>query len=220
MLKIYLVQTAGVLLVLAALRQSGAHPASLFMAFLFSYFYRLLTLRTALLAAGGGAVPAWVSFVTRSPCAADSNAPIRQGDHAGPPAPFWVYIMILLVMAYLGFILTHSASSSRLDITWALGWRELLSAAGLAAIWWAQDLGNGAIVADLRRDLAHNLGFNSQEAVIAAVTVLTAGALIVAGETLGFKRGPWMTIAPLLFYKWVWGVWLDKRHLMADGGKP
>jgi len=215
MLKIYLLHTAGILLALEALRRSGAHPASLFLAFIFNYLYRLITLRAVLRASAGGTPPAWARFITRPPGAGDKNEPIREGSPAGPPAPIYAYFLTILISAYIGFILTHSVNSSRLDVSWGQAGAELMAAAGLALIWWVQDMGGGSIVADTRRDLTYNLGFNSHEASISILTVLTGAAVLVAGEAMGFQRNPWMTIVPLLFYKWLWGVWLDKRYLAS-----
>lgn len=216
MFRIYLIQTAGVVIAVEALRRSGAHPGSLFMAFLFNYLYRILTLRYVLRAVAGREPQAWARFITRAPGVADKNEPIREGSETGPPAPIYAYILTVVMTGVFGFILTHSASSDRLDVTFIQGMGELLVAAALAIIWWLQDLGNGALVADLRRGLTYNLGFNSHDASISAMTVLTGCAILVAAEGMGFSRNPWMTIGPLLFYKWVWGVWADKKHLLAS----
>lgn len=215
MIKIYFVHTLGLVLVLEALRRSGAHPGSLFLAFIFNYFYRLLTLRAVLNASAGGQAPAWANLVVRPPAAGDKNEPIREGSPSGPAAPIYAYFLTILVTGYMGFILTHSVNSSRLDVTWGQTGAEMLSAAWLALIWWVQDLAGGSLVADTRQDLTYNLGFNSHEASICMFTVLTGAAVLVAGEVMGFSRNPWMTVGPLLFYKWVWGIWADKRHFVA-----
>lgn len=216
MLKIYLIHTAGALIALEALRRSGAHPASLFLAFQINYFYRLLTLKAALKASSDGSAPGWARYITRPPSTVDKNEPIRQGDVSGPPAPIYAYFLTILVTTYFGVILAHSTNSSNFDITWGKFFLEFLAASGLALIWWGQDIANRALVADLKKGLVYNLGFNSHEASISTLTVLAGAAVLVAGEAMGFPRNPWMLIAPLLFFKWLWGVWLDKRYMASQ----
>jgi hypothetical protein len=160
-------------------------------------------------------VPAWARFITRPPGVGDHNEPLREGSESGPAASLYAYFMVMAFTGYIGFILTHSVNSSRLDVTFWQALAEMGAAAALALIWWVQDLANGAIVADLRRDLKYNLGFNSHEASISVFTVLTGAGILVVAEMLGYNRNPWQTIGPLLFFKWSWGVWADKRHMLA-----
>jgi hypothetical protein len=132
----------------------------------------------------------WAEKFTRRPHPDRLSLPIMvtAGNTTGP-GKLWGYLVLMAGLFMFTFIEVNTAdgkiATQPADILNEVGW-----AVGIALIWWLQDLYDRRIIMNFSEPLTANLGYNSAEAGIVALTVLTGGI-----------GGAWPYLAMLLFFK-------------------
>ncbi|MEW6689539.1 MAG: hypothetical protein AB1452_10675 [Pseudomonadota bacterium] len=197
------VVSAGVMLGLLPWAEESPRPAiyGLFV----SYFYRLATLAVLLpLHDAGGFGKRLVRSLSRPPHPERPSYQVTVGEGArAVPGRFGAYLFVLAVLAFFSVIEINVAKQEFATPMRVFG-HELRQGLWLGLVWWVLDLFDRRITLRFDQGVALNLGYNSAEITVLALTVLTGGVASAMMET------PWPYFIALLAWKTLYDV-LDER---------
>jgi hypothetical protein len=210
-------QAAAASLLVAGIYGSGESPRIAIYGFFFNYLYRLptLALLNRWLTGPREDRKRLAQRLTRRPNPNRPSFPVTVDTGKGPVAgSLFSYLFVMTVLFGLTLLLVNTADQKIITSQGVL-LSELAWAALMGFVWWIQDLFDRRLCLAPGANLPHNLGYNSNETGVAALTVLTGGA---AGAMSG---SPWPCFVVLLIIRNWASLWEDIRW-PADmtGGGP
>ena len=201
--RVLLSHVASVAIMLALMVKEGESPRIFIYGLFFNYFYRLLTLRALIeLHARGTARGRWLArALSRPPHPNRPPYPVTVGEGAdAKPGDLAAYLFVLAVFAYFTFM-TINVKNQEIGTPLRMIADELLHGFFAAGLWWLLDLVDRRITLRFDEPLWANLGYNSLETTLVAVTVLTGGIASAFMET------PWPYFVALVAFKTWFDVW-------------
>ena len=214
-LLIFASHLASLLLAIYSLRAGGVGVQVLLYAFVIDYLLRLTSI-IALHAGMRSSQPGWLGMiaplVSRRPRAHQTSNPMRMGD-GGPPARFSVYLAVLIFLGYLAFVLANVGPDRRLHLARADALYDLSWAIVIGALYWVNGLLTRSSVIDPQLPLSQNLGYNTREVTVLALSVLTAAAIVVYRQNADLPASPWTVMGPLLGWRFIYDVSTDLNAL-------
>lgn len=206
-IRILLSHVASVAVMLLLMAMTGESPRIFIYGLFINYFYRLLTLRLliGLYASGDGRGRRLALALTRPPHPARPPFPVTVGEgEDAKPGGLAAYLIVLAVCAYFTFMLIN-VKDHEIGTPLRVVANELRHGfvAGLA--WWLLDLVDRRITIRFGDPLWMNLGYNSLETTLVAVTVLTGGIASAVMES------PWPYFVTLIAFKTWFDVWDESK---------
>jgi hypothetical protein len=207
------IQLLGTGFMLAGLLFTGESPRIVFYGFFFNYILRLPTIALFLrwLNTGDPERRRLAERFTRRPSPGRPSFPVTVDTGGGPViGSLGSYLLLMvLLFACFGFPLVNVA-----DQQFITPWRAVLSelswALVAAAVWWVQDILDRRICLNPQENLPVNLGYNSNETTVAALTILFGGpASAVSGS-------PWPALLTLMGFRHLYCLWEDLKWPPAD----
>jgi hypothetical protein len=175
---------------------AGESPRPLIYGFFFNYFYRLATL-AALLRNGGGIA----RLLSRPPHPERPSYQVTVGEgRDAVPGNLGAYVLVLGVLGLFSVLLLNVKDQEWGTPAQVFG-EELLAGLAFGAVWWLLDLVDRRVTLRFDQDLVRNLGYNSSETTVLALTVLTGGIVSGVMDT------PWPYFLALLAWKFLYDVW-------------
>lgn len=205
--RVLLSHVASVAIMLALMVKTGESPRIFVYGLFFNYLYRLLTLRglIALHASGTAQGRRLARALSRPPHATQPPFPIMVGDGAdAKPGGFTAYLFVLAVFAWFTFA-TINARDHEIGTPLGVIADEVMHGILAGGLWWLLDLVDRRITLRFGEPLWTNLGYNSLETTLVAVTVLTGGIASAVLET------PWPYFLTLVAFKTWFDVWGEAR---------
>ena len=208
-LYIVAVHFASLALAVSGVIRSGDRAQVLVYAFILEYALRLATVfavTRALAMDGGSLLSRLAPLICRLPAHASESQPIRyEGSQqtAGPGA----YAFTVAFLAFLAFVLGNVNADREVDLDVARFEDDLQWAAGLAIVYWLQSLLSRTTVIDPRARWDVNVGYNTREITILALSVLFAGAVVVVRQAIGLPASGWTVLGPLFAFRFLYDLW-------------
>lgn len=206
-LRVLLSHLASLAIMLGVMVKTGESPRIFVYGLFFNYLYRLLSLRAlvALHASGGARGRRLARLLSRPPHPDRPSFPILVGDGADArPAGFAAYLFVLALFAWFTFA-TINVKDHEIGTPLRVIAEELLHGFFAAALWWLLDLVDRRITLRFGEPLRSNLGYNSLETTLLAVTVLTGGIASALMES------PWPYFLTLMAFKTWFDVWEETK---------
>ena len=203
------VHLAGLALAVAGVIRAGDRAQVLVYAFILEYALRLATvfaLTRALATDGASLLSRLAPLICRLPTTATESQPIRyEGSQqaAGPAA----YAFTVAFLAFLAFVLGNVNADRELDLDLARFEDDLQWAAGLAIVYWVQSLLSRTTIIDPRARWDANVGYNTGEITILALSVLFAGAVVVVRQANDLPASGWTVLGPLFVFRFVYDLY-------------
>ena len=212
------VHVVGLALAVAGVIRAGDRSQVLVYAFILEYGLRLATVFavTRALAARDSLWLRFASIVCRMPAAPAESRPIRyEGSQqaAGPAA----YFFTVIFLGFLAVVLGNVNADRELDLDAARFEQDLQWASGLALVYWVQSLLARTTVIDPTAPWEVNVGYNTRELTILAVSVLVAGMVVVVRQANDLPASGWTVLGPLFAFRFLFDLW---GALPADRTKP
>lgn len=183
-------------------------PRPLVYGFFINYFYRLVTLALVLRlhASGTGPGRAIARSLTRPPHPQRPSYQVMVGEgSASTPGGFGAYVLVLAVMAYFSGMMLNVADKQLVTPIGVFG-EELLAGLGLGLSWWLLDLADRRVTVRFDQEVRLNLGYNSSETTVLALTVLSGG---IVSAVMG---SPWPYFIALLAWKTIYDVFDEAKY--------
>ncbi|OFZ94486.1 MAG: hypothetical protein A2Z64_10200 [Betaproteobacteria bacterium RIFCSPLOWO2_02_67_12] len=206
-LRVLLSHLASLAVMLGVMLKTGESPRIFVYGLFFNYLYRLLTLRglAALHDSGSARGRRLARALSRPPHPARPPFPIMVGDGAdAKPGGFAAYLFVLAVFAWFTFA-TINVRDHEIATPLRVIADELLLGLLAGGLWWLLDLADRRITLRFGEPLWTNLGYNSLETTLVAVTVLTGGIASAVMES------PWPYFLTLIAFKTWFGVWDETK---------
>ncbi len=206
--RVLLTHLASVVLMLAVMRATGESPRIFVYGLFINYFYRLLTLcgLARLHEAGPGRGRTLARLLTRPPHPQRPSYQVTVGDGAdAAPGGMKAYLFVLAVMGYFSFMLVNVKDQEFAAPT-QIVFSELGWGFAAAAQWWLFDLIDRRITIRFGANLPTNLGYNSAETTVLALTTLTGG---IASAVIG---SPWPYLITLFAWKTLYDVLDESKY--------
>jgi hypothetical protein len=160
-------------------------------------------------------VPAVARFVTRRPHHNQETHPVRQGE-GGPPAGVGSYLLAIGVFAGFAFALAHVNADRRIELGALDPPRDFAWAMLIAFLYWANGLITRTTFIDRGKPLAINLGYNSKEVTVLALSVLTGTVIVVYRQNADLPPSAWTVMGPLLGYRFLFDLWASLDTVPED----
>jgi hypothetical protein len=220
------VHVVGLALAVAGVIRAGDRPQVLVYAFILDYGLRLATVfavTRALAAREDSLLTRLAPLICRLPSTSTESQPIRhEGSQqaAGPGA----YFFTLIFLAFLAVVLGNVNADRELDLDAAHFESDLQWAAGLALVYWMQSLLARTTVLDPKARWDVNVGYNTRELTILAVSVLVAGMVVVVRQANELPASGWTVLGPLFAFRFLYDLWSAlppaAREPSVDSGSP
>ena len=194
--------------------RAGDRAQVLVYAFILEYALRLATVfavTRALAANGASLLSRLAPLICRLPATSTESRPIRYEDSqqtAGPPA----YAFTVAFLAFLAFVLGNVNADHELDVDLARFEDDLQWAAGLAIVYWVQSLLSRTTVIDPRARWDVNVGYNTREITILALSVLFAGTVVVVRQANDLPASGWAVLGPLFVFRFAYDLHAALPH--------
>ena len=205
--RVLLTHLASVAVMLAVMAATGESPRIFVYGLFINYLYRLLTLYglARLHAAGGTRGRELARLLTRPPhpqrpsyqVTVETSSSIRPGG-------LGAYLVVTAALAGFSFILVNVADQE-ITTPAAVLRDELKWGFAAAGVWWLFDLIDRRITLRFSESLPTNLGYNSAETTVLALTVLTGG---IASGVMGT---PWPYFLTLIAWKTLYEVFDEAK---------
>jgi hypothetical protein len=224
---IVVVHVAGLALAIAGVVRAGDRPQVLVYAFILEYGLRLATVfavTRTLAAREDSLLLRLAPLVSRLPPASAKSQPIRyEGSQqaAGPGA----YFFTVIFLAFLAVVLGNVNADRELDLDAIRFEQDLQWASGLAIIYWLQSLLTRTTVIDPKARWDVNVGYNTRELTILAVSVLVAGMVVVVRQANDLPSSGWTVLGPLFALRFLYDLWsalpqADREPEPSDSANP
>lgn len=203
------VHVAGLALAVAGVIRAGDRPQALVYAFILDYGLRLATVfavTRALAAREDSLLLRVAPFICRLPTVGAESQPIRyEGSRqaAGPGA----YFFTVLFLAFLAFVLGNVNADRELELDAVRFEQDLRWASGLALLYWMQSLLARTTVIDTKARWEVNVGYNTRELTILAVSILVAGLVVAVRQANGLPESGWTVLGPLFAFRFLFDLW-------------
>jgi hypothetical protein len=213
-LYIVAVHLASLALAVAGVIRAGDRAQVLVYAFILEYALRLTTVFavTRTLAMDGSSLLSRLApLICRLPAGAAESQPIRyEGSQqtAGPGA----YAFTVGFFAFLAFVLGNVNADRELDLDLARVEEDLQWAAGLAIVYWVQSLLSRTTVIDPLARWDVNVGYNTREITILALSVLFAGTVVVVRQANDLPASGWTVLGPLFVFRFLYDLYAALPH--------
>jgi hypothetical protein len=183
-------------------------------AFILEYALRLTTVfavTRALATDGPSLLSRLAPHICRLPTTSTESQPIRYegSPHAAGPG---AYAFTVAFLAFLAFVLGNVNADRELDLDLARFEDDLQWAAGLAIVYWVQALLSRTTVIDPRARWDVNVGYNTGEITILALSVLFAGTVVVVRQANGLPASGWTVLGPLFVLRFVYDLYAALSH--------
>ena len=113
----------------------------------------------------------------------------------------------MIFLAFLAVVLGNVNADRKLDLDAARFEQDLQWASGLAIIYWLQSLLTRTAVIDPKARWDVNVGYNTRELTILAVSVLVAGMVVVVRQANDLPSSGWTVLGPLFAFRFLYDVW-------------
>ncbi|MBI2752983.1 MAG: hypothetical protein HYX46_05660 [Betaproteobacteria bacterium] len=205
--RVLLTHLASVAVMLAVMKATGESPRIFVYGLFINYLYRLLTLYglARLREAGGTRGRDLARLLTRPPHPQRPSYQVTvETSSSISPGGLGAYLVVTVVLAGFTFILVNVANQEIATPGPVLA-DELKWGFAAAGVWWLFDLVDRRITIRFGESLPTNLGYNSAETTVLALTVLTGGVIS------GFSGSPWPYFLTLVFFKTLYEVWDEAK---------
>jgi hypothetical protein len=145
-------------------------------------------------------------YVVRKPARGQEFLPVQEGEN-GPPARLGVYFLVMAVMGLFLFLLANVGPDQKLHVTPGHAMEDLSWALLIAAVYFVNSLLTRAVVIDPAQSLKVNLGYNTREVTVLALSVLAAGVVVMYRQNNDLPQSAWVVMGPLLGFKFLYDLW-------------
>jgi hypothetical protein len=208
------VHVAGLALAVAGVVRAGDRPQVLAYAFILEYGLRLATvfaLTRALAAREDSLLVRLAPLICRLPPASAESRPLRHEGSQQAAGP-GTYFLTVIFLAFLAVVLGNVNADRELDLDAARFEQDLQWASGLALVYWVQSLLARATVIDPKARWDVNVGYNTRELTILAVSVLVAGMVVVVRQANDLPASGWTVLGPLFAFRFLYDLWSALRQ--------
>ena len=203
------VHVAGLALAVAGVIRAGDRPQVLLYAFILEYALRLATVFAVVraLAARDDSLLARLAPIVCSPPAPSAESqPIRHEGSRQAAGP-GTYAFTIAFLAFLVVVLGNVNADRELDLDAARFGIDLQWASLLALVYWVQSLLDRTTIVDPRARWEVNVGYNTRELTILAVSVLVAGLVVVVRQANELPASGWTVLGPLFAFRFLYDLW-------------
>jgi hypothetical protein len=199
------VNLIGLALAFLGIVRSGERTTVLVYAFILEFLLRLVTIQVMQRALQANTLESVIAAMTMPPAPRQrSYAPYHEDTRR--PIPFHTYIIVVLLLAWMAFVIVNVGVDQQLHLDPDMLVRDLRWAFALAGIYWLEGLIGRTITIDRDAPSELNLGYNARDLVILAFAVLTAGWGVLARRIWRLDSSGWVVLAPLLVVRFFFDV--------------
>ena len=156
------------------------------------------------------------------PDASAQSQPIRS-EGSRQPAGAGAYLFTVTFLAFLAVVLGNVNAERVLELDAARFEQDLQWASGLALVYWVQSLFARTTVIDPKASREVNVGYNTRELTILAVSVLVAGMVVVVRQANHLPASGWTVLGPLFAFRFLYDLWSalpPAEPLSSDRASP
>jgi hypothetical protein len=214
---IVVVNLIGLALAFLGIVRSGERTTVLVYAFILEFLLRLVTLQVMQRALKAHRCESAIASLTVPPAPGQrSYAPFY--EDTGRPIPFHTYIIIVLLLAWIAFVIVNVGVDREFHLDPEMLVGDLRWAFALAGIYWLEGLIGRTITIDRYASSELNLGYNARDLVVLAFAVLTAGWGVIARRIWRLNSSGWVVLAPLLVVRFFFD--LNSARSAAKRARP
>jgi hypothetical protein len=205
--------------------RAGDRAQVLVYAFILAYALRLATVfavTRALAADGPSLLSRLAPLICRLPTPATESQPIRHEGLQQPAGP-GAYAFTVAFLAFLAVVLGNVNADRELDLDLGRFEDDLKRSAGLAIVYWVQSLLSQTTVIDPRARWDVNVGYNTGDITILALSVLFAGIVVVFRQANDLPASGWTVLGPLFVFRFVYDLYAALPHeapAPSNSGSP